>query len=98
MTQQVAEQVSRITEEVEAACSGRISEVREHQRAAERRLAAALETTRHAREAADRAQSRLFEVSSAAEDRLGALQVISRAWWDGILCSGVSEGTLVLQT
>lgn len=71
----VADQVARVKEEVEAASEARVSEVKEHQRAAERRLAVALEQTRHAQEAADRAQNRLFEVSSAAEGRIGALQV-----------------------
>jgi hypothetical protein len=78
--------VTRATEEVEAACEARVSEVREHQRAAERRLAAALEQTRHAQEAVDRAQSRLFEVSSAAEGRIGSLQVPAHSMMLLIFC------------
>jgi hypothetical protein len=64
-----------MTDEVEAACDARVGEVKEHHRACERRLIAAQEANRASQEVADRAQSRLFEVSSQAEARLSASQV-----------------------
>mmetsp|Transcript_35227 Transcript_35227/g.65701 ORF Transcript_35227/g.65701 Transcript_35227/m.65701 type:complete len:766 (-) Transcript_35227:1175-3472(-) len=72
---QVNEEVAKQVAEVEAACALTVAEVREHHRAAEKRLAASLEATQSAQQAADRAQSRLFEVSSQAETQLASLQV-----------------------
>lgn len=63
---------SKVTE-AEAIMQEKITEAEEALRASERRLAGAVESTKHAQESADRAQSELFEVSSQAEGRVSAL-------------------------
>lgn len=69
----VQEEVNRRTTEVDEASATKVSECRELQRAAEKRLAAAVESMRQAQASADRAQTQLFEVSSQAEQRTSAL-------------------------
>lgn len=69
----VKEEVTRRTQEIEDACNAKMTECRELQRAADRRLAAAVENMRQAQASADRAQTQLFEVSSQAELRTSAL-------------------------
>ena len=69
----VQEEVARRTGEVEEASANKVAECRELQRAAEKRLAAAVEAMRQAQGSADRAQTQLFEVSSQAEERTSAL-------------------------
>jgi homeobox protein cut-like len=69
----VMEEVFKRTKEVEGQAELRISEVREVQRTSERRLAAVVETMKQAQSSTDRAQTQMFEISSQAEERVGAL-------------------------
>lgn len=66
----VAEEVNKRTVEIEGLAENRIAEIRETQRAAEKRLAAAVESMKQAQFATERAQNQLYEVSSQAEVRL----------------------------
>eukprot|EP01041_Mallomonas_annulata_P004617 gene4617-9172_t len=59
--------------EAEDKAEQRVNEVKEHQRAVEKRLAAAVEAMRQAQASSERAQSMLFEASSQAEIRVSAL-------------------------
>ena len=67
-----AELATRITQ-VEERAEARVQEVKEHQRAVERRLAAAVESMRQAQASAELAQSSLYELSAQAEQRVSAL-------------------------
>jgi homeobox protein cut-like len=69
----VMEEVFKRTKEVESQAELRISEIREMQRTSERRLAAVVETMKQAQSSTDRAQTQMFEISSQAEERVGAL-------------------------
>lgn len=69
----VAEEVAQRSLEIEQQTEIRIAEIKDLQRVAERKTAAALETMRQAQVIADRAQSQLYEVSMNAEERIGAL-------------------------
>jgi homeobox protein cut-like len=69
----VMEEVFKRTKEVESQAELRVSEIREMQRTSERRLAAVVETMKQAQSSTDRAQTQMFEISSQAEERVGAL-------------------------
>lgn len=71
----------KVTEEL---ADARIAEMRELQRAAERRLAAASDSLKQAQITADRAQSQVFEISSQAEARIGALQAENSLLAEGV--------------
>jgi homeobox protein cut-like len=71
--EKVMEEVFKRTSEVEAQAESRIGAVREVQRAAEKRLAAVVESMRQAQSSTDRAQTQMFEISTQAEERIGAL-------------------------
>ena len=76
--ERVEEEVAKRATAIEEAADARVEECKEHQRAAERRLVAALESVNQAQAAADRAQSQLLDVSSDAEKRFSA-QVMETA-------------------
>lgn len=69
----VVEEVAQRSAEINELAESRIAEVRDLQRASEKRLAAALEAMKQAQQSAERAQNQLYEVSAQAEDRLCAL-------------------------
>lgn len=69
----VLEEVDRRVVELEQQASGRVSESRDAQRAAERRAVAALESMKQAQAATERAQSQLFDISTQAENRISGL-------------------------
>lgn len=71
--EKIAEEVNKRSEEFEERADRRIKEVMELQKAAERRLAAAVESMKQAQASADRAQTQLFEASAQSESRLSAL-------------------------
>lgn len=79
----VVEEVMKRTVEVEDQAESKIAEVKEVARAAEKRLAAAVESMRQAQASADRAQTQMFEISSQAEERVSALSAEN-----GILAEG----------
>lgn len=74
ISEKVAEEVHHKSVEANEAAEARIADMRDAQRASERRLAAALESLRQAQAEADRAQSQVFEISSQAEARASALR------------------------
>lgn len=78
LEERVEEEVTKRATAIEEAADARVEECKDHQRAAERRLVAALESVNQAQAAADRAQSQLLDVSSDAEKRLSA-QVMETA-------------------
>ena len=69
----VAEEVEQRVAEVEQQASTRITEIRDIQRAAEKRLAVAVESMKQAQASAERAQNQLFDVSNQAENKISAL-------------------------
>jgi hypothetical protein len=69
----VAEEVDRRVLEVEHHAESRIGEIREAQKTAEKRLAAALESMKQAQSSTERAQNHLFDVSTQAENRISGL-------------------------
>jgi homeobox protein cut-like len=79
----VVEEVMKRTAEVEDQAGAKVAAVKEVSRAAEKRLAAAVESMRQAQASADRAQTQMFEISSQAEERVSALSAEN-----GILAEG----------
>ena len=79
----VSEEVAKRTAEAEELAAGRITEAKDLQRAAEKRLSAAVEAMRQAQTAADRAQSQVFEVLTQAEGRISALLAESAIMSEG---------------
>lgn len=69
----VSAAVVKQAEEAEERASQRVEEMKESQKALEKRLAAAVEAMRQAQISAERAQTAVFEVSSAAEVRISAI-------------------------
>jgi homeobox protein cut-like len=69
----VAEEVDRRVLEVEQQADNKVSEIKEAQKAAERRMLAALESMKQAQAGSERAQSHLFDVSAQAENRISGL-------------------------
>lgn len=65
--------VANQAEEAEERASQRVDDMKESQKALEKRLAAAVEAMRQAQISAERAQTAVFEVSSAAEVRISAI-------------------------
>lgn len=69
----VMEEVYKRTSDIEGQAEVKISEIRDVQKTAERRLAAVVESMKQAQSSADRAQTQMFEISSQAEERVSAL-------------------------
>lgn len=73
--EKVQAEVLKEVAEIEDACEKKINEVRDNQRAAEKRLAQALEANNIAQLNIEKAQNELFELSTSAEKRASDLQL-----------------------
>lgn len=70
----INEEVAKRMAQLEVQTEERVTEMRELQRAAEKRLGAALDSVKEAQQSADRAQSQLYELSARDEQRVSALR------------------------
>lgn len=71
----VVEEVNKRTSEMEDHSESRIATIYEVQKAAEKRLASAIESMKQAQISAERAQTQLYDVTSQADMRCSALSV-----------------------
>jgi homeobox protein cut-like len=71
----VTEEVNKRVTDLEEQMEEKVANVREIQKAAEKRLALAVESMKQAQASAEQAQNQLYDVSSQAESRLSALTV-----------------------
>lgn len=72
--EKVQKEIAKYALEVEDRADEKVRDIMELQKAAERRLAGAIEAMKQAQASAERAQSQLFEVSAQADNRYVALQ------------------------